>query len=669
MSETKLDSTTNAVPQTSSATKDSSSSQPKTRGQALNKLYALPAPLRTFPLPTVVPHNPVSLFHVLYVWLFQNITRPSSHQQIPFEGWWSPDTRSIHVTEIRSIRGLWEQGFYGKGSLSRSEPHWLNKEKARKGTTKSVTSEELTRKRRLERQQTKWERARKEREAIDQKLLEEAAARAPTATNGHDVLSIVETASSDAEICRSPMTEEQSVTAMNTFRSPVGPLELLSLPNSHLDLILLRKVNGVNEEAKAALETGKFPAGTGELLALPDSSLDISHCSTLNFTVNGSAKTTSNADVDSLQSNSPDEPFQVHTYTSGHMLDQIKFSDISESEMTGKEAKNRAATNSYDMTPSGSSAAPEPTPKGNGVLNGIASNGHTGLPDSHLNGNAINNAAINGSVESDETIQPSDSTQNSPVHANGTPETPKSNRRKSVRFSPTVEKTTFIKTEPPSPQLALNTSDVIVEIEEDIPAIQDKEHLQLTLEEAFFLTYSLGILTIRDPVTKSQIPTKDLFTIFRKASSFFTSNRQGSLSPDDPFMLNYVVYHHFRSLGWVVRGGTKFSVDFMIYNRGPVFSHAEFAILILPSYSDEYWSRDAFMQNYVKRKETRTWAWLHCINRVVSQVKKTLILVYIDIPKPLDEASEMSLGVDGILERYKVREVVMQRWQSNRSRD
>ena len=47
--------------------------------------------------------------------------------------------------------------------------------------------------------------------------------------------------------------------------------------------------------------------------------------------------------------------------------------------------------------------------------------------------------------------------------------------------------------------------------------------------------------------------------------------------PNNPFIIKYAVYHHFRSLGWVVRGGLKFSVDYLLYKRGPVFSHAEFA--------------------------------------------------------------------------------------------
>jgi hypothetical protein len=50
------------------------------------------------------------------------------------------------------------------------------------------------------------------------------------------------------------------------------------------------------------------------------------------------------------------------------------------------------------------------------------------------------------------------------------------------------------------------------------------------------------------------------------------------LQLDNPFLINYVVYHHYRSLGWVVKGGIKFCVDYLLYKRGPVFHHAEYSI-------------------------------------------------------------------------------------------
>src|SRR5208282_2491248 len=162
-----------------------------------------------------IPHNPISLFHILYAWVSQTIYPPSSHPDTPYQGWFSEETRSVHVTDPKAIRALWEQGFYGKGSLSRSEPSWLDREKRRKGVVADQTSEEVTKKRRAERQQAKWERARKEREAIDKKLLEEQGAVPASEALVHD---------------------EKYGSKKGSWRAPVGPMEILALPNSFTDL-------------------------------------------------------------------------------------------------------------------------------------------------------------------------------------------------------------------------------------------------------------------------------------------------------------------------------------------------------------------------------------------------------------------------------------------------
>ena len=48
-----------------------------------------------------------------------------------------------------------------------------------------------------------------------------------------------------------------------------------------------------------------------------------------------------------------------------------------------------------------------------------------------------------------------------------------------------------------------------------------------------------------------------------------------AMRSDNPFLISYVAYHHYRSLGWVVKTGIKFCVDWLLYKRGLVFSHAE----------------------------------------------------------------------------------------------
>ena len=53
---------------------------------------------------------------------------------------------------------------------------------------------------------------------------------------------------------------------------------------------------------------------------------------------------------------------------------------------------------------------------------------------------------------------------------------------------------------------------------------------------------------------------------------------------DNPFLINYIVFHHYRSLGWVIKSGLKFCVDYLLYKRGPVFSHAEYALFLSNNY-------------------------------------------------------------------------------------
>lgn len=492
-----------------------------TRFQQLNKLYALPAPVKTFPLPAFVPHNPLSLVQIVYIWITQTFSPPSGHPDVLYQGWLSSETRSVHVTDQRSIRALWEQGFYGKGSLSRSEPSWLDREKRRKGATASKTSEEVTRQRREERQQIKWERARKEREAIDQRLREE---RAQTRAN----------------LPASPLI----------LHAPTGPLELLSLPNSPADI-----PSTVIPASSPTVNDSRFPTGNLDVEKnVPEAGISPWH---------------------------PSEP------------------DIANNELASR-----------------------------GLTNGTA----------HVNGDAKMNYLNDHSKQ-----------MKSP---------------KSVRFSPTVEQATFVQDE----ALALEATGPKIEMTDENLVIEDLEHLQLSMEEAFFLSYGLGVLNVLEPQTGKALSTHSLFRLFRRLC-YFPPSLTKSGKPDDPFMVSYVVYHHFRSLGWVVRGGIKFGVDYLLYNRGPVFSHAEFAVTILRSYSDPYWSQDTAIRDYVAKEQSKAWSWLHCVNRVNAQVKKTLILVYVDIPPPISEDVEDGIGVDRVMGRYKVREIVLKRWISNRSRD
>lgn len=443
---------------------------PRRKGPNYAQIHSKPLPLNTHPLPAFHPTHPVSLLRLAYAFLSQLISPPNSHPEHLYVGYFSPESRSVHVTDPAQVRALWEMGFFGKGTLSRSEPSWLDREQAKlkAGGGGRSTAEEATRKRREERRLFKLERARLEAEKIEhQRAVEEGRA----------------------------------------------------LPRSEL------------VEGEQATDADMATAGD----ALSQDTADVTA-----------------------------RVAELNAETQGRVPD---------AEVVTSQASNVVA-------------------------------GDKG-PD-----------IVVTDIVQDETT-------------------------------------------------------------EDLPLdIANQEHLQLTLEEAFFLSFGLGVLDIQvtpgttalSTVEPSQLRSKKaLLSLFSSHATFPPTAFTPALpSSDSVFMLSYVAYHHFRSLGWVVRAGTKFGVDFLLYNRGPVFSHAEFGVMIMPSYSHEYWqSKEGKAERRIK--EQKDWWWLHCVNRVQSQVKKSLVLCYVEVPPPFGNESDVT-DVAQVLKGYKVREFVIRRWLMNRSR-
>ncbi|CAK5273872.1 unnamed protein product [Mycena citricolor] len=205
-----------------------------------------------------------------------------------------------------------------------------------------------------------------------------------------------------------------------------------------------------------------------------------------------------------------------------------------------------------------------------------------------------------------------------------------------------------------SPELVpppVEDSPAAKEEEAEEEPLEDLEHLQLTLPEAFFLMWNFDCLAIEDP---------------NSVRVFLPPRPPVDLQFDNPFLINYIVYHHYRSLGWVVRGGIKFCVDYMLYKRGPVFNHAEFSVVVCPVYEDPA-DRDASVVD-LHHSTPFSWSWLGTINRVNTQVFKTLILAYVTIPAR-SRVSPESLNSPACLQYYSVREVIVRRFIPARMRD
>ncbi|XP_015908115.2 tRNA-splicing endonuclease subunit Sen2 [Parasteatoda tepidariorum] len=202
-------------------------------------------------------------------------------------------------------------------------------------------------------------------------------------------------------------------------------------------------------------------------------------------------------------------------------------------------------------------------------------------------------------------------------------------------------------------EVVISDSDSSSEIEVDSVKKKDsskedqsdeKESLQLTFEEAYFLSYALGCLVIKD--NKDQ--PIDLARLWNK---FCES------SPDGNFPVMYTAYHHFRSKGWIVKQGLKYGVDYLLYKDGPAFYHATYSVIVKPVKEQNF--------REVRGSRQMTWSSLLALNRLNSSTGKSLLFLYVIKPSGL---SENKISTPFCISQYKVEEVLFQRWVASENR-
>ncbi|XP_052085458.1 tRNA-splicing endonuclease subunit Sen2-like [Mytilus californianus] len=172
-----------------------------------------------------------------------------------------------------------------------------------------------------------------------------------------------------------------------------------------------------------------------------------------------------------------------------------------------------------------------------------------------------------------------------------------------------------------------------------------KENLHLSFEEAFFLSYGLGCLVVKDDTER----TPDLTEMWQT----FSSKQQ-------TFIPNYIAYHYYRSKGWVPKTGLKFGSDFIIYKEGPAFYHGSYSVIVKMVLEDsleedpKYHTRDL------------TWTNLAGLNRLTEQVAKEVLICHVIRPNSLTEEDLLS---PKCIPQFKVKEMVLSRWVSSQERE
>ncbi|XP_029683146.1 tRNA-splicing endonuclease subunit Sen2-like isoform X2 [Takifugu rubripes] len=151
----------------------------------------------------------------------------------------------------------------------------------------------------------------------------------------------------------------------------------------------------------------------------------------------------------------------------------------------------------------------------------------------------------------------------------------------------------------PGPGFVLVSSDIEICGELRRSPLSLTEYLQLSLEEAFFLVYSLGCLCVyldQEPLS--------ILQLWRNFCSLRTD-----------FISLFAAYQHFRSKGWIPKGGSgaKYGVDFLLYRKGPPFYHASYSVVV------------ERVHNSYSGPGMRLFSWrsLAALSRITANVSKT----------------------------------------------
>lgn len=122
-------------------------------------------------------------------------------------------------------------------------------------------------------------------------------------------------------------------------------------------------------------------------------------------------------------------------------------------------------------------------------------------------------------------------------------------------------------------------------------------------------------------------------------------------STDEYFLQNYICFHHFRRKRWIVKPAIKFGGDYLLYKEGPTFYHASYVVIIDVIDEETSERRKDLCRRSMDAKN------IAGLNRVCETTSKELLIFQILWPKIEPTNDE--------IKNFKVKEVLMQRWDPN----
>lgn len=131
-----------------------------------------------------------------------------------------------------------------------------------------------------------------------------------------------------------------------------------------------------------------------------------------------------------------------------------------------------------------------------------------------------------------------------------------------------------------------------------------KERIVLSHEETFYLVYHdcLEVIEVKTVKSNRKIEKEELFQLFCSVKGF---------------EIKWAVYYYLRNLGWIVKSGLRFGVDYILYSDHPEKSHSLYGVVLKSKEKSE--SHDNFLESWVPILRTL---------RIANSVSKGIIFCY-----------------------------------------
>ncbi|KAG2426935.1 hypothetical protein HXX76_012721 [Chlamydomonas incerta] len=184
--------------------------------------------------------------------------------------------------------------------------------------------------------------------------------------------------------------------------------------------------------------------------------------------------------------------------------------------------------------------------------------------------------------------------------------------------------------------------------------------VRLTLEEAFFLHRVLRCLQVYELQPGAPVPATAQHVKLLDEQGLWDSCR----AIRSNFVTSYAAYHHLKAKGWIPRSGLLYGVDYVVYQLHPVGAHSDFGVLVIPLGAEgEQEGPGAGPHTPPMR-----WLDLQITNRLINQVVKKLILLYLyEQPQPGAGAPDHS--TPACLQNFLAEERIVRRWVPDATRD